>query len=217
MKVRTPEKRDVEPEVERAPRQLRPAREAVQHGRERLPRHLLLQDRGDVGVGIAGMDHQRQTRLLRRRDVLAKALGLRLARALVVEVVEPGLADGHDLGVLRQPHDLLHRHVQLGVRVVGVRAHRAEHVGIALGDLQRVGEPPDVRGDRDDMPTPAARARPTTPSRSAAKSGKVEVAVMIDEHAAGFPLPIVLHDGERVGVRGGNCTVASAPHPNPLP
>ena len=79
-------------------------------------------------IGVARMDDERQPRRLRRRDVVAKALGLRLARALVVEVVEPGLADGHHLGVLGEPHDLLDRHVQLLVRVVRVRAHRAEHV-----------------------------------------------------------------------------------------
>ena len=67
----------------------------------------------------------------RRRDVAAEALGLRLARAVVVEVVEPGLADGHHLGMRRQPHDLLDRDIQLLVGIVRVRADRAEDVVVA--------------------------------------------------------------------------------------
>ena len=75
----------------------------------------------------------------RRRDVVAEALGLRRLRAVVVEVVEPGLADRHHLGVLRQPHDLLDRHVELLVRIVRMRADRAEHVVVALGDAAGSG------------------------------------------------------------------------------
>ena len=48
-------------------------------------------------VGIAGVDHQRQAAVIaRRRDVAQETLALRVARGVVVVVVEPGLADGDD-------------------------------------------------------------------------------------------------------------------------
>ena len=91
--------RDVEAERDRAPRQLAAAGEAMQHGREGALPRFLLQDARHVVVGLARMDDQRQSGLARRRDVVAEALLLRVARAVVVVIVEPGLADRHDLGM----------------------------------------------------------------------------------------------------------------------
>ena len=54
-----------------------------------------------VVVGLARMDDQRQAGLARRRDVGAEALLLRVARAVVVVIVEPGLADRHHLRMPR--------------------------------------------------------------------------------------------------------------------
>ena len=59
----------------------------------RIARHVV--------VGLARMDHQRQAGLARRRDMGAEALLLRVARAVVVVIVEPGLADRHDLRMPR--------------------------------------------------------------------------------------------------------------------
>ena len=77
------------------------------------------------------------------------------------------------LGCCGEPHDLLDRHIQLLVRVVRMRADRAEDVGVALGDLRAAGRTRRMRVEMVTIsPTPAACARATTPSRSAAKSGK---------------------------------------------
>ena len=78
-------------------RQVAAAGEAMQHGREgALPRFLLENPRGVV-VGIARMDDERQAGLARRRDMGAKAALLRVARRVVVVIVEAGFADGDDL------------------------------------------------------------------------------------------------------------------------
>ena len=95
------------------------------------------------------MNDQRQPRLPRGGDVVAKALLLRLARAVVVEVVEARLADGDDLGMRGEAHDLLDGNVELLVGIVGMRADRAEDVGDALGNLQQSRRGGDARGDRD--------------------------------------------------------------------
>ena len=87
---------NIEPKIDGAARQVRAAGVTVQHGGEGALPHFLLQDLSGVGVGVARMDDQRQPGLARGRDVIAKAAFLRLARALVVEVVEPGFADRDD-------------------------------------------------------------------------------------------------------------------------
>ena len=53
---------DVEPQLQPRARQLGAAGEAVQHGGKGTPRHLLAQDGGRVGIGVAGVDDQRQLR-----------------------------------------------------------------------------------------------------------------------------------------------------------
>ena len=67
---------------------------------------FVLEDRHHVVVGAARMDDQRQSGLPRGGDVRAEALRLRRPRRLVVVVVEPGLADGHDLRMRREPDQL---------------------------------------------------------------------------------------------------------------
>ena len=59
----------------------------------RIARHVV--------VGLARMDHQRQAGFARGGDVVAEAVLLRVARAVVVVIVEPGLADRHHLGMAR--------------------------------------------------------------------------------------------------------------------
>ena len=82
-------------------REIAAAGEAMQHGREGALPGFLLEDARHVVVGLAGVDDQRQPGLARRRDVGAEALLLRVARAVVVVIVEPGLADRHHLGMAR--------------------------------------------------------------------------------------------------------------------
>ena len=74
------------------------AGETMQHGREGALPGFLFEDARGVGVGLARMDDQRQSGLARRRDMGAKAALLRLARRVVVMIIEAGLAERHDFG-----------------------------------------------------------------------------------------------------------------------
>ena len=73
----------------------------MQHGREDALPCFLFEDARHIVVGVARMDDQRQTGFARRRDVAAKAALLRVARRVIVVVVEAGLADRHDFGMPR--------------------------------------------------------------------------------------------------------------------
>ena len=61
----------------------------------------LLQQGDGILIGIPAMDDERQAREPRRLDMPAEDLLLPLARAVLIEVIEPGLADADDLGMLR--------------------------------------------------------------------------------------------------------------------
>ena len=57
--------------------------------------------RRHVVVGLARVDDERQAGLARGGDMIAEAALLRVARAVIVVIVEPGLADRHHLGMAR--------------------------------------------------------------------------------------------------------------------
>ncbi len=132
----------------------------------RIARHVV--------VGLARMDHQRQAGLARGGDVGAEALLLRVARAVVVVIVEPGLADRHHLGMRASARP---------DRRCRCRVPRAAWCGCVPTEQNTSSE--IARRSRADpaclrtrveivtmRPMPAARARATTPSSSSAKSGK---------------------------------------------
>ncbi len=82
-----------------------------------------------------------------------------------------------------QPHDLLGRDAALLIRVVGVRADRAEDVVVRLGDGEQDGKLPDAR--RDGHHDSHARSLGTREKALAVlgELRKIEVAVMVDQHA----------------------------------
>ena len=89
------------PERDGAAGEIAAAGETMQHGGEgALPRFFFEDARGIV-VGLAGMDDERQAGLARGGDMGAKSALLRLARRVVVVVIEPGFADRHDFGMPR--------------------------------------------------------------------------------------------------------------------
>src|SRR5690242_3679655 len=103
-------------------------------------RHFLLQYRGGVGFRLAAMDDERQARLARSLYVDAKAPGLLIARAVIIVIIETGLADAHDLRMLRQPHQLFGRDIGLLGGIVRMGADGAEDVGVALRDGENLVE-----------------------------------------------------------------------------
>ena len=158
------------------------AGKAMQHGREGALPCFLFEDARHVVVGVARMDHQRQPGFARRRDVAAKAALLRLARRVVVVIVEAGLADRHDLGVPRARDQVARRHVQFLVGVVRMGADRAEDVGKSLGDRQHLGVARDPRRDGDQA-ADAGRARAGDHAvELGGEIREIEMAMAVDQH-----------------------------------
>ena len=132
------------------------------------------------------MDDERQAGLARRCDVLEEAFALRGAWRLVVEVVEPSFADADALRMLRQPRDLRHRHVELLVRAMRMRADGEVDVGVRFRDRAVgvvVGDDGRDRHELADACRPRAREHVLA---IALEIRVVEVAVVVDEHRARF-------------------------------
>ena len=133
-------------------------------------------------VGIAGVDDQRQAGLARRRDMGAEALGLLVARAVLVVEVEPGLADADDLGMARRLDQAVGRALPLLLRLVRMDADRAPDVVVALGDRAHLVELVEPRADGQHA-RDAGRAGAREHARLVAgKLGKVEMAMAVDQH-----------------------------------
>ena len=127
------------------------------------------------------MDHERQLGFARSSDVAAKALLLRGPWTLVVEIVEAGFADGDYFGMAAQPYDLVHRHIQLFMGVVRMRADGTEDIGVRIGNLQQPVEAADAGGDGDHQPD-AGRLGPGNDAvELIGKVREVEMAMVVDE------------------------------------
>ena len=111
----------------------------MQDRREGPLPHFVFQDPRRIIVGLARMDDQRQAGFPGRRDVPAKPFRLGLRGAELVVIVETRFAECHDLRVTRARDKILDREIELLVRVMRMRADRAEHVGKALGDRENLG------------------------------------------------------------------------------
>jgi hypothetical protein len=91
--------RDEKAEIERLARQVRAAREAMQHAGDAALARRRAEHRRRILLGIAGVDDQRQAGRPRRLDMRREALALGGAVRLVVIIIEPAFADRDDLGV----------------------------------------------------------------------------------------------------------------------
>src|SRR3712207_5747729 len=124
---------------------------------------LLPQDAEDVLIRLPGMDDQWQVGGAGSPDVPAKALLLRLARGLVIEVVEARLADADDPRMVGERHDCLDRGQPVPLAgIVRVDTDRAPDIRETLGerlDLRGLTDPcadgdqaadPGLPGARDD-------------------------------------------------------------------
>ena len=145
-------------------------------------RGLLLEDARDVVVGLAGVNHEGKSRLPRRRDMGAEALLLIGARGIVVVIVEPGLADGHDLRMVGERNQFFRGHVRLFRRMMRMGADGAIDLIMSLGDAEHLVEAPHPRRDGDHQAD--ARGLGAREHRLALrrKIGKIEMAVAIDQH-----------------------------------
>ena len=172
----------MQPKRDGAAGEIAAAGKTMQHGREGPPPRFLFEDARHVVVGVARMDHQRQPGLARRRDVTAEALLLRLARAGVVVVVEPGLAERHHLGVARARDEVAETDIEFLVGVVRMGADRAKHVRKTLGDRHHLAVPRDARRDRDQAADIGLARAADDGVKLGGKIGKIEMAVAVDQH-----------------------------------
>ena len=145
---------------------------------------FILEDRHHVVIGAARMDHQGQAGFSCRCDVGAESLRLRRSRRLVVVVVEPGFADGHDLRMRREPDECGGRHVELFGSVVRMRADRAKNRVMRLGDLQHACKALHARRDGHHAPDTRSHGARDHGVALFGEVGKVQMAVTVDEQAS---------------------------------
>ena len=193
-------------------RQIAAAGKAMQHGREGALPAFLLQNPRHVGVAVARMDDQRQPGFARRGNVLAQALRLRLARRIVVVIVEPGLADRHDLRMFRQRDQRLGVDVQFLMGVVRMGADRAENLRKFLCDRKHLRKFPHAGADGDHAADAGGAGARHHGVEFAGEIGKIEVAVAVDEHfqafASGFDIAREHRRRRRQRDAGGDALVA---------
>ncbi len=94
---------------------------------------LLLQDLGHDRVRLAGVHHQGNAELARRRHVGPEHPRLDVARAEIVMEVEPRLADADDLGAARQLAQGIHAKRRIFLGFVRMRPDRAPDVLMGHG------------------------------------------------------------------------------------
>ena len=154
----------------------------MQHRAERSLGDLVFEDAAAVVVGLAGVDHQRQSCRPRRGDMRAKAALLRLARAVLVEIIQPRLPQRHDLRMLGQLDQFAGGNAVFLIGLMRMGADRAIDVGKSLGDGQQPAEPPHPRRDGDDTTDPGGLGARDDGVEIIGKIRKVEMAMAVDEH-----------------------------------
>src|SRR4249920_2690715 len=111
----------------------------------------------------------------------AKPTLLRIARAVVVMIVEARFADRHDFWMPRVCDEIVHCYVQLFVRIMRMRADRAIDLRKTFGDRQHASKAPHARGDcnqpRQARPAGAHDDRVNL----AGKIRKIEMAMTVDQ------------------------------------
>lgn len=118
----------------------------------------------------------------RRGDMGAEASLLIGAWGIVIVVVEPGLADGHDLGVLGERHQLLGGHVRFFCRMMRMSANRAVDLIMCLGDAEHLVEAVDPRGDGEHQAHPRSLRPGEHGLALRGEIREIEMAVAIDQH-----------------------------------
>ena len=171
---------------------------------------FFLQDSGNVGISVAGMDRQRQAGQAGGTDMSAEIVLLHIPRRAVVEVVQAGFADADDLRMLGQRGERLRRR-DLGLRGVV----RMDPDGAP--DIWRGFPPISVRWRTARWWCRWSPSRPPRPLGAGQHIGQfrrgviIQVAVRIDQHRtmlqSGFRLP---HNaGKRPGVAAAPCRRAA--------
>ena len=139
------------------------------------------QDQGDIGVGVAGVDGQRQPGQARATDMGAEVFPLHLARRTVVEVIQSGLADPDHL---RMPGERRQR-FRCGNRrfrgVVRMHPDGAPEMFVRLGQCRKSLRLRQSGADGDHLAHPGGGSA-RQHLRQLHRGVVVEMAVGIDQH-----------------------------------
>ena len=167
-----PREGDQEAQVERAPRELQAAGEAVDHPAG-LAGTLLLEDVGRLAVRLARVHDDRQAHVAGQPDLPAEGLALRLSRRVVVVEVEADLADRHDPALAGQAPQLVvdAPRRRSAPRAGGRPRWRAGRSEAAISRARRCPALSSTPPTTSISTSPAPRARATTSSRSASNCG----------------------------------------------
>ena len=146
-----------------------------------LARLFLAHDaQGVVGRGT-GMDHQRFTAGPRGADMGTEAFALPFEVAGQPEIVQPGLADRHHLGVVGQRDQFRHR--RLGaVFMVRMHAHGRVDIRMRFGERADFGEFFQFHADAQRVAHLVGRHQVEHLGQLAGEVGEIDVAVGIDVH-----------------------------------
>ena len=103
-------------------------------------------------------------------------------RTVLVEIIQPRLAQGHDLGVPRQFDQFAGRDAVFFVGVMRMGADRAIDVRKSLRYRQQLGKTFDPRRDGDDAPDPGSIRACDDGVEIFGEVRKIEMAMAVDKH-----------------------------------
>ena len=112
----------------------------------------------------------------------AKTALLRFAGAMLIEIIEPRLAQRDDFRMLRQLDQFARGNAVFLIGLMRMGADRAIDVGKPLGYGEQPVEPLDPGRDRDDAADPGRLGARNDGVEILGKIRKVEMAVAVDEH-----------------------------------
>ena len=112
----------------------------------------------------------------------AKTALLRLGRAVLVEIIQPRLAQRNDLRVLRQFDQFAGRNAVFLIGMMRMGADRTVDVGKPFGDGKQPAEPPDAGRDRDDAADTGRLGTRDDAVEILGEIRKVEMAMAVDKH-----------------------------------
>src|SRR6185437_16725629 len=97
---KNPSKRNRKSQFDGLHRKLSAAGVAMQHRAKRSLGYFVFQDAPAIVVRFTGMDDERKAGGARGRNMGSEAALLRLARTMLVEIIEPGFAKRDHFGML---------------------------------------------------------------------------------------------------------------------
>ncbi len=132
------------------------------------------------------MYDERQSGCSRCRDMPPQAHRLRVARRVVVKIIQPRLADRDDLGMGGEPNEIVGRHVQFLIGIMRMRADGTEDVRISLGDREDRVESFHPGRNRDHLPHAGVARALDDGVALGLEIRKIQVAMGVDQHGFVF-------------------------------